>query len=243
MESALIYCREDEKYPFKPCGCRPGEEYNYMMQEYAPGDFRYRFVKYYKELLSLRLHFNILNCKITYNPIAGWADLLMITIYPAEASEKRIISQRVEEDKEHPVFTCFYQALERYPLPGAREHMLHAVIEDTFDIRLKFFVNKAYRLWKNALKSRFPEVEEADFNGENIYVFLKKGSNMKALQAEGVLEKMREACYDEIIKYAGNRKGLPYEIFHIKIDPSGIYQERGSRYYFDSIAELSVTVV
>lgn len=243
MESALVYCKEDEKYPFRPDGFRPGEEYKYMMQEYSPADFRYQFVKYFKEILSLRLRFQVLNCKITYNPIAGCADLLMITIYLEDASEKRIISQRVEEDKAHPVFACFYQALKRYPLPGAYEHILHVILEDTLGIRRKYFTNKAYILWKNALKNRFPEVEDANFNGIDIYVFLKKDSSIERMKAEGILEKMRQLCYDEIVKYAGSKRGLPYEAFHIKADNSGIYTERGSRYYWECIAESSVTVI
>lgn len=167
----------------------------------------------------------------------------MITIYLEDASEKRIISQRVEEDKAHPVFSCFYQALKRYPLPGANEHILHVVLEDTQGIRMKYFTNKAYISWKNALENLFPEVEDANFNGTDIYVFLKKDSNLEKLKSESSLEMMRQTCYSEIVKCAGSKRGLPYDAFHIKADNSGIYQERGSRYYWDCIADIPVTAV
>lgn len=234
MESISIYCREDEKYPIKPYDFGAANDYKFMRQNYLKSDFRYDFVQYFQRLLAERMKWETLySCKIVYNPMACIANLLTVHIYLAEPSVTGIISQQLEKDKGHPVFDCFDTALEQFPLPAAKEHLIRVVLEDTCNICLSYFVNLRYAALKKAVMDSFPVVEGADYYGCYFYLILSKACDLEQLKKEGTLEAMKRACYAALVKSTSEQKELPYARFHIKVDNSGIYQEKGSRCFFD----------
>lgn len=243
MESALIYCTEDDRYAVKPDAFGSYMQYCYMIQKYRKQDFRYSFIQYFQQLLEERLDWKIYTSKITYRPTAYLANLLNVTVYLENISYGYIITQQLEKDKEHLVFTCFYEALEKYPLPAAREYLIRVLVESADTVRMNCFMEKRYAAVREAIPKLFPIVEYVDFLSQYLCLILRKNSDLKRLLREGRLEQLRHACYQELINRLDFQQEMPYEKFHIKIDNSGIYQEKGSRVFFETEEYFNALIV
>ncbi len=243
MESALVYCKEDEKYAVKPDAFGSYMQYCYMVQQYTPQDFRYSFIKYFMQLLEKQLDWKVYNCKITYSATAYLANLLDVKVYLEDINYDYIITQQLEKDKKHPVFSCFYEALGRFPLPAVEEHLMRVLVTSAANVRMDCFIQKGFSAVKNNIPKMYPKVEDAGYLSRYLCLILKKKSDLKQLSRSGKLEQLRKACYQELVNRADFRREMPYDKFHIKVDASGIYQEKGSRIFFETEEYLHALIV
>lgn len=223
MESAVIYEKQDERYPIKRNGFGSYQQYCYMVQTYTPQDFRYSFTQYYIQVLKARLNRNVYTCKIYYDP--NLPALLNVVLYMDEPVTSYMLTQDLEKDRDHPAFSCFYEALERFPLPAVKEHRLRIFVENADRIRMAGFISNKLGPLKDTLRRSFSFVETADFMSVQVCVILRKDCDLKRL---------RRVCYQSLVNRAELQRELPYGRFHIKVDNSGIYQDRGSRFFFET---------
>lgn len=232
MESAMIYEKQDEKYFVKRSDFSSYQQYCYMVQKYTPQDFRYPFTQYYAQVLKARLNWNLYTCKIYYDP--NLPVLLNVVLYLEEPVSPYILTQQLEKDKDHLAFSCFYETLERFPLPAVKEHRLRIFVENADYIRIAGFTLNKFGPLRETLRRLFPFVETADFMSVQVCVILRKGCDLKRLSESGQLERLRRICYQSLVNRTDFQRELPYGRFHIKVDNSGIYQERGSRFFFET---------
>lgn len=232
MESAMIYLKQDEKYATKSQGFSSYQKYCYMVEKYAPQDFRYSFTQYYAQILKKRLNWNVYTYKIYYDP--NLPVLLNVDLYLEEPADSCMLTQQLEKDMDHPAFSCFYEALERFPLPAVKEHKLRLFVERADRIRMAGFISNKLGSLKDILRRQFSFVETVNFLSVQVCVILRKDCNLKQLLETGQLERLRKVCYLELVNRADFQQELPYGRFHIKVDNSGVYQERGSRIYFET---------
>lgn len=243
MESALIYCKEDEKYTVKPDALGDYMQYCYMIQKYKSQDFRYSFIQYFQQLLEKQLGWKVYTCKITHRPTAHLASFIDVTVYLEDILYGYNITQQLEKDRDHPVFFYFYKALEQFPLPAVNEHLIRVFVESAHNVRMACFTQKRLAAVKESLPKMFPIVEDVGYLSQYLCLLLKKNSDLKRLYRDGKLEHMRKICYQELINRSDYQRELPYDKFHIKIDNSGIYQEKGSRIFFETEEYFNALIV
>lgn len=99
MESAVIYEKQDERYPIKRNGFGSYQQYCYMVQKYTPQDFRYSFTQYYIQVLKARLNRNVYTCKIYYDP--NLPALLNVVLYMDEPVTSYMLTQDLDYGRFH----------------------------------------------------------------------------------------------------------------------------------------------